>query len=147
MIKTDVIESSLPLLLSKASMKKANTNINFKDDKVTMFGEEVSVKVTKSGHYAVPLNQSEEIMKDINLGNPCKITLVVTENDEDKHKVAMKLHAQFGHPPKERLVKFLQRAGRAEDLELRSKMYPTHAKSAGNTQNLLQSQLWGCPTP
>ena len=32
--------------------------------------------------------------------------------------IARKLHAQFGHPPQDRLLKFLERAGKTGDKEL-----------------------------
>ena len=65
-IITDVIESTVPLLLSKEAMKKANTEINFKDDTVRMFNQKQDVVLTKSGHYAVPLNLSRKILQSVN---------------------------------------------------------------------------------
>ena len=38
LLETDVIDQNTPLLLSKPSMKKANTKLNFNNDTVTMFG-------------------------------------------------------------------------------------------------------------
>ena len=37
-VRTDVVREEIPLLLSKKSMKKAETNIGFKTDTVSMFG-------------------------------------------------------------------------------------------------------------
>ena len=42
-VVTDVVKSEIPLLLSKESMKKAGTKINFVNDKVTIFGKEISL--------------------------------------------------------------------------------------------------------
>ena len=36
-------------------MKKADTQINFKNDKVTMLGQNLKLKFTSSGHYTIPL--------------------------------------------------------------------------------------------
>ena len=55
MIKTDVNNSDIPLLLSRASMKRADMNLNFKDDTASVFGKTIELVETKSGHYAVPL--------------------------------------------------------------------------------------------
>ena len=55
-IEVDVIESSIPLLLSRDAMKRAKTEIDFVNDEVKMFGETQDVYVTNSGHYAIPLN-------------------------------------------------------------------------------------------
>lgn len=46
------------MLPSKNSVKKANTKINFLNDKVNIFGREVDLKVTSSGYYAVPIRES-----------------------------------------------------------------------------------------
>ena len=51
-ITTDVVNSSIPLLLSKEAMKRANTEIDFMADTVKMFGQKQSVYSTKSGHYS-----------------------------------------------------------------------------------------------
>ena len=41
MIQTDVICNELPLLLSKDAMKKANTKIDFTNDKINILGQEI----------------------------------------------------------------------------------------------------------
>ena len=54
-LEADLIDCDLPLLLSKESMKKADTHINFKNDEVTMLGQKLKLKFTSSGHYAITL--------------------------------------------------------------------------------------------
>ena len=56
-IRIDVAREEIPLLLSKKSMKKAGTNIDFKTDTVSKFGSQQKLIATSSGHYAVPLGQ------------------------------------------------------------------------------------------
>ena len=41
LISSDVVDTEIPLLLSKATMKKAKTIIDFENDYVMMFGEKV----------------------------------------------------------------------------------------------------------
>ena len=41
MIQTDVTSNELPLLLSKDAMKKANTKIDFTNDKINILGQEI----------------------------------------------------------------------------------------------------------
>ena len=115
-IITDVIESTVPLLLSKEAMKKANTEINFKDDTVRMFNQKQDVVLTKSGHYAVPLNLSRKILLSVNSSENVKICLFASS--DDPFKTAKKLHAQFGHPPKSKLFKLMKRAGKDKDDKL-----------------------------
>ena len=59
-IKTDVMNSEIPLLISKESMKCAGTKIDFLEDKVNIFGKDSSLHFTSSGHYAIPLNDRVE---------------------------------------------------------------------------------------
>lgn len=116
MIKTDVVDSSIPLLLSKAAMKTAKTKINFTDDTVNMFGEKQPVKLTSSGHYAVPLNSNDVILREVEQSENVNVTLH-TEDLDYKH-VARKLHSQFSHPSKKRLFKLVERAGLGNNQEL-----------------------------
>ena len=55
LIKTDVIQNDLPLLLSKDSMKKRNVKIDFANDKVSFLDQSVDIILTYAGHYAVPI--------------------------------------------------------------------------------------------
>ena len=89
-IRADVVREEIPLLLSKKSMKKAETNIDFKTDTISMFGSQQRLITTSSGHYAVPLGQRAT----------SEITLIAKTIDiNSKMKIAKKLHSQFLHPP------------------------------------------------
>ena len=46
-VVTDVEKSEIQLLLSKETMKKAGTKIDFVNDKVIIFGKEISLQFTK----------------------------------------------------------------------------------------------------
>ena len=117
LISTDVVETTVPLLISKSAMKKAETSINFVNDEVIMFGRTQKVHITESGHYAIPLNHAGEIIKKIDSGDKVKINLIA-QSQIDKHQMARKLHAQFGHPTKKKLLKVVKRAGMEADKEL-----------------------------
>ena len=117
-IESDIVETDVPLLLSKDAMKRAETEINFVTDTVRMFGQEQDVFITSSGHYAVPLNNSGEVMMQVENRKEVKVNLVVEGISQNNDKIALKLHAQFGHPPKARLVNLLRRAGKGENKEL-----------------------------
>ena len=52
MIRTDVIDTDLPLLLSKSAMKKANVKIDFSNDTLSMLDQKVNIVFTSSGHYS-----------------------------------------------------------------------------------------------
>ena len=56
MIKSDVIDSDLPWLLSKSVIKKANVKIDFLNDVVNMLNQKINIVFTGSGYYAVPIS-------------------------------------------------------------------------------------------
>ena len=64
MIKSDVIDSDLPLLLSKSAMKKANVKIDFSNDIVNMLNQKINIVFTASGQYAVPINKTGQLVEE-----------------------------------------------------------------------------------
>ena len=50
MIQIDVIDSDIALILSRASMKRANMNLNFKEDTTSVFAETIDLVGTKIEH-------------------------------------------------------------------------------------------------
>lgn len=113
-ISTEVVNCDIPLLLSKDSLKKANTVLNLSNDSATMFGEPVRLNFTSSGHYCVNLkgdnssveaNQIEEVLTTVNTKKYDKCELV-------------KLHKQFGHATSEKLIILLKTAGVGLDIDI-----------------------------
>ena len=58
MIRTDVVESDIPMLLSRSAMKKASVKLDMEHDRATIFGKTVPINVTSQGHYCVPIIKS-----------------------------------------------------------------------------------------
>ena len=117
-IATDVIDEDIPLLLSKDSMKKANTQIDFSNDTVVMFGMQQKIFATSSGHYAIALSQRASLNEISKNGE--NVTLIAKTVDfSDKKKVALKLHAQFSHPTANKLIKLISNAGLDNDKALK----------------------------
>ena len=52
-IETEVVKSDIPLLLSKASLKKAGAVIDLEKDEAVMFQEPIKLQFTSSGHYCI----------------------------------------------------------------------------------------------
>ena len=52
-IKVEINDADIPLLLSKSSLQKADTVLDFKNDKVKMFNKNIDFKLLSNGHYAV----------------------------------------------------------------------------------------------
>ena len=98
-------------------MKKAETDIDFKTDTVSMFGSQQELITTSSLHYAVPLGQRARMDK-IQKGYLKVILVAKTIDINNKIKIAKKRHSQFSHPPPEKLIKLVSNAGmNDEDLK------------------------------
>ena len=52
------MNGQIPLLLSKESMKCVDTKIDFLEDKINIFGKDISLHFAFSSHYAILPNDS-----------------------------------------------------------------------------------------
>ena len=89
-IITDVVNSDIPLLLSKDAMKRAGTCLNFEDDTVTMLKKKIPLSCISSGHYYIPITKSlpdKHKFKYIPF-----IKEISSKNTSEKIKIATKLH-------------------------------------------------------
>ena len=55
-LTTDVVDNNIPLLLSRRSMKRTGMVLDFKNDIVRINNRAMKLKVTNTGHYALPLS-------------------------------------------------------------------------------------------
>ena len=85
-VETDVVKSEIPLLLSKDSMKKAGTKIDFVNDKINIFGKEINLQFTSSGHYAIPLNDCYKLNLPIEESKFVEIFLTIDKIEEKSKK-------------------------------------------------------------
>ena len=74
-ITTDVVQSDIPLLLSKDAMKKAEMKLDLVHDRAEIFGKDVELQSTSSGHYCVPL---KEVWLSVNDGVCCVVLCSIT---------------------------------------------------------------------
>ena len=65
MLSVDVVEAPIPLLISKAAMKKAGAVIDTQDDTVTIFGHKEKMMTGKAGHYAIHLKDYVHDNKEV----------------------------------------------------------------------------------
>ena len=122
-ILTDVVDCEVPLLLSKQSMKAANSKLDFVNDKVTMFGKDIPLHHTSNGHFCIPLTPIQIAIKNTSPEHsPVKVTFSATDfskkSTDEKQKAALKLHKQFGHPIDSTKLKTLLQNGNIHDDEL-----------------------------
>ena len=108
-IITDVVNSDIPLLLSKDAMKRAGTCFNFEDDTVTMLKKKIPFSCKSSGHYYIPITKplpDKRKFKHISF-----IKEISSKNTAEKIKIATKLHRQFSHPSSKKLCDLVKNAG------------------------------------
>ena len=97
-IITEVIKKDIPLLLSKASLKKAGACLDLKNDKALMFGQEIQLQLTSSGHYCVDIKSAKDFERKPYLLSSHEVLMINDEmNPSEKKKKLVKLHKQFGH--------------------------------------------------
>ena len=103
------MKSDIPLLLSKKAMKKAKMKIDLENDTCAIFGKEIELKTTSSGHYCISLLEEMSTGDNTEVDWVLAVDLAALSN-EDKIKAIDKLHKQMGHHPKDRFVKLLKDA-------------------------------------
>ena len=121
-INTNVIDSELPLLLSKNAIKLAKVKIDFDNDIINIFGEDIDISFTASGHYFIPISRTNKAISEIDESNPAErillnIANIASKSKEEKLKIAKKLHCQFGHASAQKLQK-LVKSSSIKDVEL-----------------------------
>ena len=125
-ILTDVVDCEIPLLLSKDSMKKADSKLDFVNDVIVMSGQQIQFHYTSNGHYCIPITP-----KQIPIGNlsskynptvPMEVFLSAENLDQrnfkKKQAIATKLHRQFGHPLENKKLRDLCLEAGINDQEL-----------------------------
>ncbi|VDI61048.1 Hypothetical predicted protein [Mytilus galloprovincialis] len=111
-IETEIVKADIPLLLSKASLKKAGTVLDLKNDRAIMFNKPVELEFTSSGHYCVNIVKTKPEIQNVNV-NIEENVLNITDDmsTAEKRKTLVKVHKQFGHATFNRLTKLLNKAG------------------------------------
>ena len=113
-LTTHVVTCNIPLLLSRDSMKKAGCHLDFMNDRVTLFDEHISLRLSQSGHYCVPLfqycNQSVNALRN-HVQNVMFSTPSFSTDKDKCIRQVRKLHKQFAHPTPVKLKKLLYDAG------------------------------------
>ena len=78
-IITAVIKKDIPLLLSKGSLKKAGACLDLKNDKALMFGQEIQLQLTSSGHYCVDIRSVNDFKRKLYLLSSHEILMINNE--------------------------------------------------------------------
>ena len=107
-LMTNVVDRDLPLLISRESLKRAEAEIDFKNDRVNLLGEQVNVVISQSGHLCIPLIQKcvKQCVKQVLFSSPLQVN-----DDKANEKKISKLHKQFAHPSSDKLKQLIHNSG------------------------------------
>ena len=100
-LDTHVVKSDIPLLMSRESLKRAEADIDFRQDIVHLLGQKVHLKISKSGHLLLPLIDTSH----------CLLTSPIQPGNPNLEKQITKLHKQFAHPSASRLKQLIKNSG------------------------------------
>ena len=113
-LQVDVVENDIPLLISRPTMIQLGMILNTANHMVTVEGKQFNLEFAESGHYTTPVcewtNQDYNVVFHLEtLTELTKAELISTK--AEKARKAQKLHHQFAHASKERLLQLLRNGG------------------------------------
>jgi len=102
MIKTDVVDADVPLLLSVGTMGSLGMVIDFGKEEVTVLEKTIKLNRTSSGHLSLTIAETADKIE--------KAYVVNLEETKvgDLKKTLLHLHKQMGHPVQEKLTTLIQ---------------------------------------
>ena len=116
LVKTDVVSSEIPMLLSKTAMKGMKVKMNYETDTADILGKHVNLNCTSSGHYCLPITKSAQEDESILLALSIVFAVKFADvTSEERQKMFLKLHRQMGHPVNDKLISLMKDAGVWDD--------------------------------
>ena len=103
-IKANLVENNVPLLISNDSLKSAKAKINFVQDTIEVGGNFQKLISTPSGHYGIPLSGEEICSTELSSQNEHKVFLT---KESDPKKLALHIHKYFAHASPQKLKQFV----------------------------------------
>ena len=107
LLDVEVVKNNIPLLLGRPSMTQFRMILDTKNHTIDIDGRKFRVQISSSGHYVIPVSEFTSVDTEVvlHMENLPKYTR------DEKKKKAEKLHRQFAHASKERLLKLLRDGG------------------------------------
>ena len=106
-VDVEVVENDIPLLIGRPTMTKLGIILNTMSHSVTVDDHVYPLSFSKSGHYAISVSPwtDESCHVVFHIGDIAKYS------KKEKRNKAKKLHRQFAHVSKEKLIDLLQDSG------------------------------------
>lgn len=108
LIKAHVVESDIPLLISKNTLSKAKAKLNFEDGTLEMAGIQQKLVETSSGHFAVPVGPNVENLSYSPANIEDILFMGISKEPLSAVKIAQKIHRYFAHASAEKLKTFVK---------------------------------------
>ena len=112
-LSVDVVNSNVPLLLSRETLTRANAKIDIGQVSMCFLGVTIPLSISSTGHLCLPISRP----LDISNGETQKVltrvlfSSPITGVGLDLKNKAKKLHLQFCHPTSDRLIDLVKKAG------------------------------------
>ena len=112
-LKTEVIDSTLPLLIGNTTLRAADAVLYINKKKIQFIGSMEDMNLESSGHFSIEIKQpvGMSFVKKENVS----VTLMVNQEKVLSEKEIWKLHHYFGHKPPDVLEKVIRSAGKYND--------------------------------
>jgi hypothetical protein len=122
-ITMEIVDAQIPLLIGSNAMVAGKAILNFENKTATFFNEEVEMFKAGTGHFCIDL-LSQHVETHINdLGNRHDVVQQIRiTTDKVNIKMLKELHHYYGHTSPDRLLKFLENAGK-DTKDLKEPLY------------------------
>ncbi len=106
-LSIEVVDNNIPLLLGRPSMTKLGMILDTRNHSVTVNGKSFKLELNQTGHYILPVSEFTTKGTKIIL----HMQHLSKYSQEEKMQKARKLHRQFAHASKDRLLRLLKDSG------------------------------------
>ena len=118
MLYTYVVEGDVPLLLSRATMKKMECKLDFVRDEVHMFGKTEKLIISRSGHMIIPFKGIREELKPERSGPTISQSATFVVETDDPKKNANHLHRYFAHASSKKIKEMVKDSSLPQKTEI-----------------------------
>ena len=112
-VVAELVDSDIPMLISKPTMIRAGMILNFVNMEVTVFGKKRAMQETTIGHPIISVMpegkpepfQSQVLVTETSQDGEEKVRKL---SDKEQVKIILKTHKQAGHPSRKKQLQFLK---------------------------------------
>ena len=115
-LRVDIVKCTIPLLLSRDTLKRAKAKIDIETATICFLGNNVPLVTSSSGHLCLPISRSLDATNQESRKVLSRVlfTSPIQGVGLDLKNKARKLHLQFCHPPADRLIDLVRKAGTSD---------------------------------